>query len=466
MNRKLPPKRWFSVAILVCLFLSPAFLQGCDTFTSMEEAAEAPSTTFSPPKFRHGHLMDRAASTDTDGAGKSNGASYTNLVLGLLVYEADGVTPRVLNKYDVTRRLLNRYGDNLEIKVTVEEAINAITVKINDIILDDFLADMEQDPDIAWVEPDAVFNLPDSGLLTQQEGSRQIIPWSVSRVGIDQKTRGSHANVHVFVLDTGVNTYDLSVDEAVDFTPYVEMRASGNQVDTGRDLSGHGTHIAGIIGAVDNRKGLKGIASGVTIHNLKVMTSSGTTDITTMLAAINHVTLFKLQNHTTPVIVNLSLGVDIGTTEYNALDEAIQGSIGKGVVYVIAAGNDGIDASTYSPAHVTEAITVGSYDGEDKFSSFSNYGSVVDILAPGEMIVSLPYQSQDRESHTYILRSGTSHAAPHVAGIAARYMMLHPNATPAAVREALLNASSADIQGVPTGTTKKTVMLGNWERRR
>lgn len=464
MKPMLPASHRLHSILAVVLLTSFALLTGCDAISGYEEPSQAVSNATPASKLRHAHLMDRAVARTTASAGKAAGSSV-NLILGLQTYEADGITPRVLNQYDVTRRLLDKFGDNLEIKITVGETIDAITVKINETVLEDFLADVAQDPDIAWVEPDALFDFPDSGLLTESEQGGQIVPWSVQRVGAADLRGANFSDVHVFVLDSGVGTWDLELAETFDFTPLVKRLRGEETYRPGKDLSGHGTHIAGIIGAADNTKGIRGIAARASIHNLKVMTADGISDMTTLLAAIEHVTLFKVNNPGTPVVVNLSLGADIETTEYNALDEAIDASIQKGVVYVIAAGNDGRDAATYSPAHVEGAITVGAYNAGDVFASFSNYGPVVDLLAPGEVIVSLPYTKKDRASNTFILRSGTSHAAPHVTGAVARYLFTNPQATPDDVRRALLDAAQPGIAAVPAGTTDRSVMIRPWRSR-
>ena len=146
------------------------------------------------------------------------------------------------------------------------------------------------------------------------------------------------------------------------------------------------------------------------------------------------------------------------------LDEAVERSIEAGIVYIVSAGNDGKDASTYSPAHVEGVITVGAYDENDTFSSFSNYGPVVDLLAPGENIISLSHIKEELKDDENILNSGTSFAAPHVTAAAALYMGLHKDASPAEVKEILLGYAEPGIQGVPFGTTNKTIYVGKFAR--
>jgi len=152
--------------------------------------------------------------------------------------------------------------------------------------------------------------------------------------------------------------------------------------------------------------------------------------------------------------------MNIESTAYNVLDEAVKQATDNGLVVVVSAGNDGIDAATYSPAHVSEAITVGSYDIKSKFSGFSNYGSVVDILAPGDFTVSLSNDPNDVAGGWAIIESGTSMAAAHVTGAAALLLSENANASPEDVQQGLQSTAIANISDVPAGTTNKTVYVG------
>ncbi len=160
------------------------------------------------------------------------------------------------------------------------------------------------------------------------------------------------------------------------------------------------------------------------------------------------------------MVINMSFGADIGTTEYNALDLAVQAAIDAGITVVIAAGNEGIDASTITPAHVADAITVGAYDVYNRFAYFSNYGPIVDLQAPGVDILSTG--NGTKGSWKGVLMSGTSTAAPHVAGAAALYLSQHPSASPAEVREALLANAIDIVHGAPVNTTTRSVWVGNF----
>jgi subtilisin family serine protease len=146
--------------------------------------------------------------------------------------------------------------------------------------------------------------------------------------------------------------------------------------------------------------------------------------------------------------------MSLGGGASTALDAAVQNSIADGVTYCVAAGNSSANAVNYSPARVTQAITVGATSNTDGWASFSNYGSVVDVLAPGVNITSTWNNSN---TSTAIL-SGTSMASPHVAGCAALYLQQYPTATPAAVQTAIVNTSSPNkISGVPTATVNALV---------
>lgn len=472
--------------IVACIVISPGILQGCDSFSASDSHDEPATTLIAPTsKLRHAGLLDKARTVSM--AGKTESSS-TQLVLGLNIYEADGVTPRLLDKYDVTRRLLDKYGitkrlldkygEDIRFKVTYDQAVNAITIKVNDDRLEEFLQDIENDPDFSWVEPDIEMTLPVLARVNGGKQKKQLIPWSIERIGAFADEYLEFSEVDVYVFDSGVYQHnDLVLKEYKDFTMLFQNRSEaywdedlmqelpvydpGEKGDP-NDYAGHGTHIAGIIGANDNTKGIVGGAPMIGVNSLKVMTDDGRTDITTLLAAVDYVTQVKLANPQKAIIVNMSLGADIGTTTYNVLDHAIVKSIEAGVVYVISAGNDGKDASTYSPAHVKEAITVGSYDYNDTFSSFSNYGSVVDILAPGEQIVSLSNNRTEIRNNDAILATGTSFAAPHVTAAAAHYMRTNPGASPAKVREALVNAGIERIANVPSQTTAKTVYAASF----
>ncbi len=464
MKKPLPPTRWLSFTILVLLFFSPSLLQGCDAMIGSDpEVDELAAIETTAPEsgdvFRHAHLLDRARTSDGT-AGKSAGDATLNLVLGLATYEADGITPRIVNKFDVTRRILTKFGDGVTIKSELTAALDALTLTLSESQLDSLIAMIETDPDLSWLEPDALLEaiLPDGAESNAKRS--QLVPWNVSLVAPSKAPALlDPSRLRVYVLDTGVNPIkDVNVVESIDFTPYLDLRtpspgeaAEEDTMNPRRDRPdtlGHGTHIAGVIAARDNEGGVLGIAPDAPIHSLKVMNRNGVTDMTVLLKAVDHIMQEKLAHPDLNIVVNMSLGADIETSSYNALDMAIRESIGMGIIYVVAAGNDGKDAATYSPAHVTEAITVGAYGDDDAFATFSNYGDVVDLLAPGVDVVSLSSYG----SNTLMMSSGTSMAAPHVTGMVVRYLSLHPNSTPTEVASYLRSTARYGISGVPADT--------------
>jgi subtilisin family serine protease len=251
--------------------------------------------------------------------------------------------------------------------------------------------------------------------------------WGIDR--LDQRdlpldnsyTYGTKAdNVTAFVIDTGV-----MIDH-----PTFEGRATGgfDAIDGDNDPAdghGHGTHVAGTIGGAEY-----GVAKGVKIVGVRVLDDSGSGTTEQVVAGIDWVS----QNHSGPSVANMSLGG--GADE--ALDTAVRNSVASGVTYAIAAGNSSADANGFSPARVTEAITVAASDINDAQADFSNFGNVVDIYAPGVDITS---SWNDGATNTI---SGTSMATPHVAGAAALFLSANPEATPDQVATGLTGAATPD----------------------
>lgn len=278
----------------------------------------------------------------------------------------------------------------------------------------------------------------------------QMLPWSVKQIRghLSSTASGDGAgavDVDVYVIDSGVDHPDVNVVESVAF------------LDEGAEAgpTTHGNHVAGIIGATDDAGGMVGVAPGVRIHSLDVFDASGTTSMSQVIRAVDHVTAAKRADPASPVVVNLSLGARTTTTELNALDRAIQTSVRAGVIYVVSAGNDGVNAAYVSPARVPEVITVGAYDSRWQFASeFSNYGPVVDLLAPGVRVVS------GADGGQYARLDGTSMAAPHVTGAAALNVAQRPSAKPKHVETQLWRRGRSLGQGVPPNTTTRSVWVG------
>ncbi|MFF7179432.1 S8 family serine peptidase [Streptomyces sp. NPDC008121] len=211
-----------------------------------------------------------------------------------------------------------------------------------------------------------------------------------------------------------------------------------------QDGHGHGTHVAGTVAG-----SAYGVAKKAKIVGVRVLNNQGSGTTAQVVAGIDWVT----RNAVKPAVANMSLGGGIDS----ALDTAVRNSIASGVTYAVAAGNDNSNASNYSPARVTEAITVGSTTNTDARSSFSNYGNVLDLFAPGSSITSA-WNSSDSATNTI---SGTSMATPHVAGAAAVYLADNPSATPAQVSTALTTAATPNVVTNPgTGSPNKLLFVG------
>jgi subtilisin len=221
------------------------------------------------------------------------------------------------------------------------------------------------------------------------------------------------------------------------------------------DQNGHGSHVAGTIGAKDDTSGVVGVAPGARIWNVKVLNAAGVGMTSDIICGIDYVTA-----NAGPIeVANMSLGGgggddgNCGNTDGDAEHQAICRSVNAGVTYAVAAGNDSDDAANYAPASYDEVITVSALsdfngqpgggaaatcrsDVDDTFADYSNYGADVDVIAPGTCIHST-YMNGG-----YNTISGTSMASPHVAGTAALYTANNPTASPAQVKSALQSAGN------------------------
>jgi subtilisin family serine protease len=228
------------------------------------------------------------------------------------------------------------------------------------------------------------------------------------------------AGVNAYVLDTGIKPTHA------DFGGRAFMTADFiNDGWGGVDCHGHGTHVAGTLGGASY-----GVAKGVRIRAVRVLGCNGQAPFSSVIAGVDWVTA----NHVKPAVANMSLG---GSAN-DALDTAVRNSIASGVTYVVAAGNFGSNAGGFSPARVSEALTVANSTISDTMAGTSNGGPVVDLFAPGTNITSA-WIGPDTATST---RTGTSMASPHVAGVAALYLQANPGAAPATVNSAIVNQAS------------------------
>jgi aqualysin 1 len=265
----------------------------------------------------------------------------------------------------------------------------------------------------------------------------QTLPWGINQVDADVSPTalagngsGVVSNVNAYVIDSGINTAhpDLNVVRHVNF-------AGGKNTD----CNGHGTHVAGTVAARDDTSYVVGMGPAAPLTGVKVLGCSGSGSWSGVIAGINWVTA----NAAKPAVANMSLGGGAN----RAVDDAVRGSANSGVFYAIAAGNSGANACNYSPARTGTSngiATVAATDSADREASWSNYGSCVDIWAPGVSILST---SKNGGTTT---KSGTSMASPHTAGGGALYLSTHTGAGAATVEGALKSAP-----GTSTSTKSK-----------
>ena len=261
----------------------------------------------------------------------------------------------------------------------------------------------------------------------EMASTEQHVPWGVARVSPnplgDAAERLEVAGVTVYVIDSGIegSNPDLNLVKHVNF-------AGGPNTD----CHGHGTHVAGTIGARDNDIGVRGIAPGVPLVGVKAVDCRGEGTSATILKGIDWVAAHA----TGPSVINLSVGGGVSPV----LDAAVRAATAQGIFFAIAAGNGATDACLVSPSLNGAApgiVTVAAIDANEIEASFSNFGGCVDLWAPGVAIASTARGPNDGP----LILSGTSMAAPHVAGAAARYLSQNPKATPAAVESALIGSS-------------------------
>lgn len=253
--------------------------------------------------------------------------------------------------------------------------------------------ELSRDVSIKAVEPDRIIKL--STCFTVAEP--RLITWNINRVGY-----GNGIGKTAWIIDTGIDFDhpDLNVDT-------VRSRCFISGQISADDGNGHGTHVAGIIGGKNNTFGVLGVASGATLISLRVLDAEGSGTLSSIIQALAYVNT----NARAGDVVNMSLGEDVTS---QILVQQVQYTASKGIYIAIAAGNDHELASKYSPGNANGAniYTVSAVDSTDKFASFSNYGNdVVDYAAPGVRILSTYYGGR------YAYMSGTSMAAPHMAGL-------------------------------------------------
>ncbi|MBM7057741.1 MULTISPECIES: S8 family peptidase [Streptomyces] len=331
------------------------------------------------------------------------------------------------------KALAKKYGASIE--RTYRAALNGYAVEATAAEAKKFAAD----PAVASVSQNRTFtvsatqnNPPSWGL---DRIDQRSLPLDQRYTYPDKAGEG----VTAYVIDTGVR---------ISHSDFGGRAANGYDAidndNVAQDGHGHGTHVAGTVAGT-----AYGVAKKAKVVGVRVLNNQGSGTTAQVVAGIDWVTA----NAVKPAVANMSLGGGADAV----LDAAVQRSIAAGITYAVAAGNESTNANTKSPARVAEAITVGSTTNTDARSSFSNFGAVVDIFAPGSSIASA-WNTSDTATNTI---SGTSMASPHVAGAAAIYLADNPGSTPAQVSAGLVAASTPGVVTNPgTGSPNRLLYVG------
>ena len=358
-----------------------------------------------------------AAEVSTSGAGQAVRGQY------IVVFR-----PGTRGAADLARSLTREHGGAL--LHTYTSALQGFAARLPE----GRAAALARNPNVVSVEQDRTVTVADT-----QTGAT----WGLDRS--DQRslpldgayTDGNEgAGVHLYVVDTGVR---------LDHTQFTGRLGAGYDAVTSggsaNDCNGHGTHVAGTAGG-----STYGIADKVVLHPVRVLDCNGSGTNAGVIAGVDWVRARAVK----PAVANMSLG---GAAS-SALDTAVNNAINAGITFVVAAGNSNTNACTSSPARVAAALTVGATTSSDARSSFSNYGSCLDLFAPGTSITS----AWSTGATAVKTISGTSMASPHVAGAAALHLSANPGASPAAVRNAVVAAGTTGKVTSP-GTGSPNVLL-------
>lgn len=319
---------------------------------------------------------------------------------------------------------------------------------------------IRNDKRVLAIFPDQIVELENTDFTDDPNTTnvQEYATWGLDR--IDQREKmmdraysysASGSGVNVYIMDSGIRySHDefgtratLGVD-LVKLNPD-EYDQDDPQLELGNDCNGHGTHVAGTVGGK-----LYGVAKEVNLVSVRVFSCVGRTTWSRIIQAIEWVT----DNAVHPAVVNMS----IGGSAYEPIDAAIETSVAAGIHYVVSAGNSNDNACIYSPARAPGAITVGATYINDIRTNFSNFGYCLDVYAPGYEI----FSASHKDNVSAVSKSGTSMAAPHVAGLAALYLQNNVLVTPSELQnEIILNATPDVVQNVPEGPNRLAFSI--WE---
>jgi subtilisin family serine protease len=347
----------------------------------------------------------------------------------------------------LARQLVAAHGGTL--RFTYQHALRGFAAALPDAAV----AALQSNPNVERVAPD---------VLVHAAATQTRATWGLDR--IDQRAlplsktytyTETGAGVRVYILDSGIR-FDHAEFASASGSRAVPGYDAMSDGRNGADCNGHGTHVAGTVGGTTY-----GVAKGVTLVSVRVLGCDGSGPNSGVAAGIDWITAdvaARSQAARQPAVVNVSL-LDPAT---DILDIPVRNSIASGITFAVAAGNGGffggVNACDYSPARVPEAITVSATTSSDARASYANYGSCVDLFAPGSSISSADYNSRTRIT----VKSGTSMAAPHVAGAAALYLERNRAASAQDVAAAVLaSATSGTVTNAGSGSPNRLVYTGH-----
>ncbi len=331
---------------------------------------------------------------------------------------------------DFAQNIAKQHGGR--ILQSYDSALKGFAIYLPDTAGTAFIEAMKKNPQVLSVENDTVVNIdattqtnPDWGL---DRIDQKALPLN-STYSYSQTGNGTTA----YIVDTGILSTHQEFSGRV-LSGYTAI-SDGNGTT---DCNGHGTHVAGTVGGTTY-----GVAKNVKLVPVRILGCDGSGASSNVIAGLDWI----LKNGSKPAVVNMSLG---GAAS-SSLDSAVENLYNNGYVMVVAAGNSNTDACTSSPARTSNAITVAATDNTDTRASYSNYGSCVDIFAPGSQINSSWIGSN---TATKVL-NGTSMATPHVAGVVAELLQSTPTATPQTITSNLLNQATSDVVKNPSGSPNR-----------
>ncbi|MEO4206930.1 S8 family peptidase [Acinetobacter pittii] len=361
----------------------------------------------------------------------------TNSVLGSS--EAKGIIKNqyivILNKdvgssNEFAQGIAKQHGG--KVLQTYDAVLKGFAIYLPDVAGTAFIEAMKKNPKVVSVENDTIMKI---------DATTQSNPdWGLDR--IDQRNLPldsaysylqTGSDTTAYIVDTGILSTHQQFSGRV-LSGYTAI-SDGNGIS---DCHGHGTHVAGTVGG-----STYGVAKNVSLVPIRILGCDGSGASSNVIAGLDWI----LKNGKKPAVVNMSLGGEANTS----LDSAVENLFNNGYVMVVAAGNSNTDACSSSPARVSKAITVAATDSTDTRASYSNYGSCVDIFAPGSQINSSWIGSN---TATKVL-NGTSMATPHVAGVVAEMLQSTPTATPQTISTNLLNQASSNVVKNPSGSPNR-----------